>query len=120
MYKGSEAYTLAEHIHSSFFGTDATLSVSDVHNSRVRSAVGSSSSKTSERIEVTDTLEGARVHQTLAKDKFGTYHLSTTSSEPGAVHLQTDIRPNTSFAAVELLAGTIFMHKLVAIAHDQH
>lgn len=117
MSEVSETCALASHIHDSFFGDNDLLSPDEIKASQVVAQIGSTSSKTSQRIQAYGEIGGQEAFQTLAKDKDGMYYLSTTSTRDGGGHFQFDVRPDSSLEAVEILANTFFMHKLVAIAH---
>ena len=114
MPETSPVYRVAAHIHESFFGSSGLLTPDEIAASGVTRSVGSTSSRTSQRIQAEDRIDGRLRCQTLARDIGGVFHLSTTFN-CGGKHIQHDIRPDTPADAMEVITDTIFMHRLVAI-----
>jgi hypothetical protein len=124
MIKSRDAYIIASHIHGSFFGNNGNLTPAELFNSGVTRRVGSESSKTSRRIETEGILSEVPVHQTLALDGLGRYHLSTVDLRERGKHTQVVIMPEPSPESppehLEALTNSLFMRKLVEIAHARH
>jgi hypothetical protein len=112
----SKAYLIADDIHAAFFPRNNMLRKAELSKSGVMARIGSTSSTTSERIETTGLVEGQLASQTLARDKWDNYHLSTTFLREGGQHVQGDIRPASPVEAVEFIDNTLFMEKLAEIA----
>ncbi|MBW3569403.1 hypothetical protein KY385_04705 [Candidatus Parcubacteria bacterium] len=117
MIKNTDAYTIASHIHDSFLGINDILSEEELAHSEVAVTIGSTSSKTSQRIETEGNLNGEQVRQVLALDKRDMYHLSTLELKDRGKLTQAHIGTQSPLENLEILAGSLFMHKLVEIAH---
>jgi hypothetical protein len=116
MKKSPDAYILATHIHESFHGQNDILTLEEIATSGVRFRKGSSSSRTSQRLEITGQLNDVPTHQTLALTALGRYHLSTVDQRYGGGHTQVVIMPESTGEGFTELANSLFMHKLVEIA----
>lgn len=112
----SDAYRVASHIHDSFLGINDMLTQEELANSGVTSQIGSTSSKTSQRIETRGILDEEPVHQTLALDGLDRYHLSTVNLRYGGKHTQTVIMPESPLENLDTLVNSLFMRTLIEIA----
>lgn len=111
--KVSEAYVVAEHLHDTFFGNNDLLSPAQLAMSGVRATIGSSSSSTSQRIETEGVVNGRPAKQTLAKDRRGVFHLSTTFYQGELV--QADIRPSSDPGRTDTIVDSLFMRRLAQV-----
>jgi hypothetical protein len=116
MSEVSPAYEVAEHVHAAFF-EPGILSPAEIAASEVKASTGSSSSTTSQRVEAWGFVDNRAAKQTLARTKHGIYHLSTTYITYGGRYEQTCIQPRSDIKILEVVVDSLFMHKLVAIAH---
>jgi hypothetical protein len=118
MKEVSDVYALTEHIHAAFF-EPGILEPEEIAASDVESKVGSSSSPTTQRIEAFGFVDNRVVTQTLARSKYGIYHLSTTFITYRKRVEQTCIQPRSDEKVLEALLDSLFMQKLIAIAFNR-
>ncbi len=113
MTEVSPAYFVTERLHSLFFGRSGSLSEQELYESGVYAVVGSSSSRTTERLEARGEIDGRLAKQTLARDRFGNFHMSTTFLEYGGKHAQADIRKASLPGTFDVIADSLFMNALL-------
>ena len=110
-------YTLTEQIHANFLGENSILSNEEIGDSGVKLAYGLNTPNVTQRLMVEGELDGRAAYQSLAKDRHGTFHLSTVFN--GAEHVQHDIRPTTPLEQIDVITDSLFMSALVRIATDR-
>lgn len=108
MSEVSLAYTETEKIHDAFFEPSGLLTDVEIIMSGVGTCIGSTSSRTSKRIETVGYVDGRWAKQTLAKDINGNFRLSTTFLEYGGEHVQADIRPESPNESLDIVEGMLF------------
>lgn len=113
MTEPSPAWVVTERIHDLFFGASDSMSQDELVASGIRAVVGSTSSKTARRLEAQGLIDGRDAKQTLSRDKFGNFHLSTTFLEEGGEHIQADIRLESPPETFDVMARSLFMKALV-------
>jgi len=116
MVKSPDSYKIASHIHDTFLGINGLLTAVELVQSEVVISIGSSSSKTSQRIETRGIVNGKRVSQVLALDGRDMYHLATLELEENGKLIKAHIGPQSPVENLDVLVNTLFMHKLVKIA----
>ncbi len=114
-----EAYRLTQHVHDSLLGKNELLSIPELKGSGVKLDGGCPSENKTERIRAEGEIDNRRAYQTLAKDRWGNFHLSTVFMEYGGAHIQHDIDPMSPLALAEVLVNSLFMRALVKIALDR-
>lgn len=107
----SSAWLLTERLHETFFG-NGSLTAEEIEESGVRATIGSTSSKTVRRIETRGAIDDRQATQTLARDRLGNFHLSTTFVEYGGEHVQADIRSTSPLIAFDVVAGSLFVQAM--------
>lgn len=119
MSRPSEAYTVTAHLHDAFFETDSSLSPAEIGASGVNAVIGSTSSKTAKRLEAYGLIDNREAKQTLSKDRFGNFHLSTTFLEVGGEHVQADIHSESPPESFDVITRSFFMQALVSTLADR-
>jgi hypothetical protein len=116
MSEASIAYELTSHLHETFLGENNVITDEERNRSGVRLADGEINKTL--KIHVGGYIDGKPCYQSLAKDKFGNFHLSTVSCEhgPGNPHTQIDIRPESPDVLLDFIAESLFMQALIHLA----
>jgi hypothetical protein len=123
MSKVSDAYRVTERLHASFFGDNTDLSEEEISRSGIVARIGSTSSKTVERIEVVGGIDGRYAKQTLSRDVRGNFHLATTFMQAtpdsplgtGGRLIQHMVQPDSPPEAFKPLADSLFMQVMIGI-----
>jgi hypothetical protein len=121
MIEASDAYVVTQHLHNTFFGINDVLSEAEIVASNVHARIGSTTSVTSQRLEVNGERNSFAVSQTLAQGMSGNFSVygPTERDVPERTHIQQDIRRDVPSEMLEVIVGSLFMRALVDAANSR-
>jgi hypothetical protein len=114
----SDAYTVAHHIHESFFAANDILTAEEIAQTGVRVDPDCGPNHT-QSLYIRGELEGRGAYQTLSLGKDGKYYFSTVFTEPGGEYRLDRITQNSPLEKLETLASSLYMSALVKIANSR-
>ncbi len=109
-----ESYALTLHVHDSFLANNSLLTKDEIAASGVTLAGGVPSENKTERLQINGLIEGRPAYQSLAKDMFGTFHLSTVFTDYGGKHIQHDIQFDSPLEQAQVMTCSLFMRALLS------
>lgn len=114
MNQPSEAYTIAQELYDSFFGTNSRLTAEQIQAASVVANPSFGPNRTTQ-LYIHGEYDGRNAYQSLSKGRDGHFSLSTVFTDPGGEIRFTRITPQSPEERIGALTGSLFMRALVAI-----